>query len=78
MIRDNIIKDCLQTPIQVHARGGNRRILPAGALRNISILDNRIEGCPWPLIHVTSTSGLTIKGNLLLGDVRHIRGCHPA
>ncbi len=67
VIRDNIIKGSLQTPIQIHARGGNRETLPAGALRNISILNNRIEDCPWPLIHVTSTSGLTIKGNLLPG-----------
>jgi hypothetical protein len=65
VVRDNLIKGCLQTPIQVHARGGNRQILPAGALRNISILDNRIEDSAWPLIHVTSTSGLTITGNVL-------------
>ena len=65
VIQNNLIKGCLQTPIQVHARGGNRQILPAGALRNISILDNRIEDCAWPLIHVTSTTGLTLKGNVL-------------
>lgn len=64
VIRDNFIEGSLQTPVQIHARGGNRRILPAGALRNISILDNRIENCPRPFIHVTSTSGLTIKGNV--------------
>lgn len=65
VVRDNIIKGCLRTPIEIHARGGNRQPLPAGALRNISILNNRIEDCVWPLIHVTSTSGLIIKGNLL-------------
>jgi hypothetical protein len=65
MVRDNLIKGCLQTPIQIHALGGNRQILPAGALRNISILNNRIEDSAWPLIHVTSTSGLTIEGNIL-------------
>jgi hypothetical protein len=65
LIKDNIIKGCLQTPIQIHARGGNRGILPAGALRNISILDNRIEDSAWPLIHVTSTSGLVIRNNVL-------------
>ena len=65
VVRENIIQGCLQTPIQIHARGGNRQILPAGALRNISILENRIEDCAWPLIHVTSTAGLTIKGNVL-------------
>jgi len=64
-IKDNIIKGCLESPIQIRALGGNRQILPAGALRNISILNNRIEDSAWPLIHVTSTSGLTIKGNIL-------------
>ena len=65
VVRDNFIKGCLQSPIQIHAYGGNREILPAGALRNISILNNRIENSAWPLIHVTSTSGLSIKGNIL-------------
>jgi hypothetical protein len=65
VIKDNLIKGCLQTPIQIHARGGSRGILPAGALRNISILNNSIQDSAWPLIHVTSTSGLTIKGNVL-------------
>jgi type II secretory pathway component PulK len=64
-VKDNLIQGCLQTPIQIHARGGNRQFLPAGALRNISILNNRIEDSAWPLIHVTSTSGLTINGNVL-------------
>ena len=65
VINENLIKGCPQTPIQIHARGGNREILPAGALRNISILNNRIEDSAWPLIHVTSTSGLTLKDNIL-------------
>ncbi|HSP41954.1 MAG TPA: right-handed parallel beta-helix repeat-containing protein, partial [Luteolibacter sp.] len=65
VIKDNIIQGCLETPIQIHARGGSRGILPAGALRNISILNNRIEDSAWPLIHVTSTSGLNIEGNVL-------------
>jgi hypothetical protein len=65
VIKDNIIKGCLETPVRIQARGGNREILPAGALRNISILNNRIEDSAWPLIHVTSTSGLTIKGNVM-------------
>ena len=65
VVKDNIIKGSLQTPIQIHARGGNRQILPAGALRSISILNNRIEDSVWPLIHVTSTSGLTIEGTVL-------------
>ena len=65
MVKDNTIKGCLETPIQILALGGNRRTLPVGAHRNISILNNRIEDCAWPLIHVTSTSNLTIEGNIL-------------
>ena len=65
VIKNNLIKGCLQTPVRIQAHGGNRRILPAGALRNISILNNRIEDSAWPLIHVTSTSGLIINGNVL-------------
>lgn len=65
VVRENTIKGCLQTPIRILAPGGNRRPLPAGAHRNISILNNRIEDSAWPLIHVTSTSGLTIEGNVL-------------
>ena len=63
VIKDNIIEGCLQTPIQIHAKGGNGQPLPAGAMRNISILNNRFEDCAWPLIHVTSTSGLIVTDN---------------
>lgn len=63
VVRDNFIKGTFETPIQIHARGGNRQLMPAGALRNISIINNRIEDCAWPLIHVTSTTGLTIESN---------------
>ena len=65
MIKDNLISGCLETPIEIHARGGNRAFLPAGALRNISIVGNRIEDSAWPLIHVTSAQGLRIEGNVL-------------
>ncbi|MFM7182513.1 MAG: hypothetical protein ACKO2G_13755 [Verrucomicrobiales bacterium] len=64
VVKDNLIKGALQTPVQIHARGGNRRILPAGALKDISVLNNRFVDCVWPLIHVTSTSGLVIDGNI--------------
>lgn len=65
VIKDNHIMGCLKTPILVEARGGSRRILPAGAIRKLSILNNRIDDGPWPLIHVTSASGPNIAGNLL-------------
>ena len=65
MIRKNIIKGCFETPIQIHAFAGSRAVLPAGTLRNISVIENRIEDSTWPLIHVRSTSGLIIKDNLL-------------
>ncbi len=64
VVRDNVIKGSLETPIQIHARGGDGQMLPAGALRSISILNNRFEDCPWPLIQVTSTSGLIVKDNV--------------
>jgi hypothetical protein len=63
VVKDNTIKGCLQTPIQILAKGGNGKPLPAGAHRNISIVNNRIEDSVWPLIRVTSTSGLLIEGN---------------
>ena len=65
VVRDNLIEGCLQTPIQILARGADRKNLPLGARRNISIVNNRISECPWPLIHVTSTSNLVIENNVL-------------
>jgi polygalacturonase len=62
-IRGNTILGCRQTAIEVVAPGGDRKPLPASAHRNITILNNRIGDCPWPVIHVTSTDGLTIRGN---------------
>ncbi len=63
VVQNNVIKGCLETSIQVLAPGGDRRPLPAGAHRNISILNNRIEDGPWPLVRVTSTENPTIEGN---------------
>ena len=64
VVKDNMITGVGETPIRILAPGGNGRPLLAGAHRNISILNNRIEGCPWPLIEVTSTTGLIVEGNL--------------
>lgn len=66
VVKDNIIEGCLQTPIQILAPGGDGQSLPSGAHRNISITGNRMADCAWPLIRVTSTSGLIIKGNQYL------------
>ncbi len=63
VIRGNVVKGCGQAAIQVLAPGGNGRPLPAGAHRRIAVLDNRLDACPWPVIHATSTEDLTIKGN---------------
>ena len=63
VVKDNFIEGCLQTPIQILAPGGNGQTLPSGAHRNISITGNRMADCVWPIIRVTSTSGLIIKGN---------------
>lgn len=64
-IKDNHITHSGETPIEIHALGGNRKVLPAGALHNITIVRNRIEDSAWPLIHVTSTTGLRIEENTL-------------
>lgn len=65
LIRNNHISGCHDTAIEIRARTGDRRLLPAGAHRNISLLSNRIEDSVWPMIHVTSTSGLIMEGNVL-------------
>jgi hypothetical protein len=65
VVKDNVIREIGETSIRVLAPGGNGRPLPAGTHRNISILNNRIENSPWPLIEVTSTAGLVIDGNVL-------------
>ncbi|MCP5532114.1 MAG: right-handed parallel beta-helix repeat-containing protein [Akkermansiaceae bacterium] len=64
-IRDNTFKDCPQTSVRVLALGGDHRPLPSGTHRNIAIVGNRFENCAWPLIHVTSTAGLSIAGNAM-------------
>ena len=65
LVADNVISGCLESPVQINAAGGSRQILPAGAHRNITLRGNRISDSVWPLIHVTSTSGLVIEGNSL-------------
>lgn len=65
VVQDNVIQGSLQAPIQVLAPGGNQRPLPVGAHQNISILNNQIKDGPWPLIRITSTSGLVLEGNTL-------------
>lgn len=64
-IRDNTIIGCRRPAIEVAARGGNSRPLPAGAHRNITITGNTFTDCAWPNIHVTSTDRLTIEENRL-------------
>lgn len=65
VIRDNTIIGCRRPAIEVAALGGNGRPLAAGAHRDITIIGNTFTDCAWPNIHVTSTDGLTIEGNLL-------------
>lgn len=64
-IRNNRIDGCKGCAIAVEAHGGNGRVLPAGAHRNISICDNQITGSALPCMRVTSTAGLVIRGNTL-------------
>jgi hypothetical protein len=62
-ISGNRITDCGGIPICVEAAGGNGRLAPAGAHRDISITGNTIQNSFLPGILVTSTTGLTVNGN---------------
>ena len=63
VIRGNTFIGCRRTAVEVAARGGNCRPLPAGTHHNITISSNTFTGCAWPSIHATSTDRLTIEGN---------------
>ncbi|MFN8176828.1 MAG: right-handed parallel beta-helix repeat-containing protein [bacterium] len=56
-IRGNTITACRATAIEVVARGGDGRPLPAGAHRDIRIDGNVITASPAPTIRVESTEG---------------------
>jgi hypothetical protein len=63
-VKNNTFAGIGQTPIRILANGGNGQPLPAGAHRNLAVLDNRFEDCPWPLIEASSVAGLTVAGNV--------------
>ena len=63
VIRDNVIAGCGRTAVEVSAHDAKGRVAPAGVHRRIAIVRNRIEGSPLPGIVVTSTDGLTVRGN---------------
>lgn len=63
VISGNSIVDCPTPGIVVNARGGNGQIAPAGAHRNISIVDNTFTNVALPCILCTSTEGLTLSHN---------------
>lgn len=64
VIKENVFRGIGQTPIRILADGGNGKPLLAGAQRNISVLTNRFEDCPWPLIEANSVKGLKVSGNV--------------
>jgi hypothetical protein len=64
-ISGNKITGCRQPAIEVAAPGGNGKPLPSGAHRDIFISGNVISESVTPNIHVTSTTGLAIRGNQL-------------
>ena len=68
-IEGYIVTRCHGTAIRVSATLASERPLPAGAHRRITIADNRLDDCPAPLIRVTSTDGLIVRGNRM--TVRH-------
>lgn len=65
VIANNKIIGCRWAGIDVIAPGGNGKMLPAGAHRNIRIENNLFERSLWPNIHVTSTEKLSMKDNRL-------------
>ena len=69
VISGNSIIDCPTPGIVVQARGGTGRIAPAGAHRNISIIDNTFSNVALPGILCTSTEGLTLKANRFSKEV---------
>jgi parallel beta-helix repeat protein len=68
-IRDNKIVNCLGVPILVQATGGKVGIASAERTTILPIKGNHLTGCSMPGILVTSTSGLTIKGNTFVASV---------
>lgn len=67
VIEGNTIARCHDTAIRVSASLASDRPLPAGAHRRITIADNHLVDCPSPRIHVTSTDGLVVRGNTVMG-----------
>jgi len=63
VVKENVFRGIGQTPIRILADGGSGKPLSAGAHRNISVLNNRFEDCPWPLVEANSVTGLTVSGN---------------
>lgn len=64
-IEDNEIIRCNSRAIEVSAKGGSRRIAPAGAHADIVIRKNRIRSSAAPQIRVTSTDRLRIEDNTI-------------
>ncbi len=65
-IKDNIITNCRDRAILIKAAGGNGKIAPSGAHRDISITGNTISRSPAPGIEVTSTENLRITNNTFI------------
>jgi parallel beta-helix repeat protein len=65
IIANNTISSCGGVPIRIEATGGNGRVAPAGAHRNLTVTGNTVSGCAMPGILVTSTAGLRIGNNTL-------------
>jgi len=63
MITGNSILDCPTSGIIVQSIGGNGRVAPAGAHKNLSIVGNTFSNVALPFILCTSTEDLTLKDN---------------
>ncbi|MDR0328728.1 MAG: family 43 glycosylhydrolase [Planctomycetaceae bacterium] len=72
-IENNTVKDCFFTSntwgnsqpgaISVVAVDAKGEVMPAGAFRNITIWNNKISGCPYPAMVLTSIDGVVVSGN---------------
>ena len=82
-IWNNKIKDCLFTvsnpgnsqasALSIVAENGEKKLAPAGAFKNISVLNNKIQGCPWPAVFIASLENGELKNNTITKSTTIIR-----
>ncbi len=86
IIENNTIRDCFfhhdrwgdsqPGAISVVATNSQGEIMKAGTLRNITVRNNTITGCPYPAIFITSTDGGILDGNRIAPPAESQRRKH--